>query len=378
MVHAMLAAENAMKVMPCIKATHAAVFTCVLCFAGSTMFAEKTGDYFREDQNIPTGTVAISLPFAYYPSVNKMEVAIQLTDELIRKANGGNRRGPTPRQILVLVRDRKADQKVAQGKVTLDARGCGRALFGVPDFPDGEYRVEYVIGKHTVVSPRTFKRIHFPFEKTHYGEDHTVCPPFTPVQVNGASVEIVGRRYTLNGFGLFDSVRSLGRELLSSPVTLVGKTVDGKPIVWSKPTVSGKALHQDQAVFKGSVTSPQLHVESRAVIAEDGCATVTLRFLPGTDKTPIESLTLVVPLKDKETPLFHYISDNAMRFNYAGKTPRGGKITLACSVYHTSTGGWHAKHAKLMLKSTRRHIISWSVCTIQTSSIFRMQSCLRA
>ena len=70
-----------------------------------------------------------------------------------------------------------------------------------------------------------------------------------------------------------------------------------------------------------------MQVESQAVIGEDGCAEVKLRFEPGEDKTPIESPKLVVPLKDKETPLFHDIADNAMRFNYAGKTPRGGNIT---------------------------------------------------
>jgi len=293
----------------------------LLSFTGSVSFAEETCDYFREDQNIPTGKVATSLPFAYYPSVNKMEVAMQLTDELVRKAGT-----PTPREARVLVRDKAAGRKVVEGAVPLDAQGRGRALFDVPDLSDGEYRVEYVIGKHTVVSPKTFKRVHFPFEKTQYGDDHRVYPPFTPVRVSGAAVEVVVRRYTLNGFCLFDSVQSLGRELLASAVTLVGTTTDGKPIAWSKGSVAGKAAHEDEAVFQGVVASPQLRVESEASIGEDGCTNVTLRFLPGADKTPIRSLKLVVPLKDKEAPLFHYIADNAMRFNYAGKTPRGGTI----------------------------------------------------
>jgi len=314
-----------------MKGISSVALTCVLYLAGSAALAGKTGDYFREDQNIPTGAVARSLPFAYYPSVNKMEVAMQLTDELVRKAGGAR-----PREARVLVRDTKTGKKVAEGRVPLDGKGCGRSLFDVPDFPDGEYRVEYVIGKHTVVSPRTFRRIHFPFEATRYAEDHTVCPPFTPVQVDGASVQVVGRRYTLNGFCLFDSARSLGRELLASPVALVGTTVDGARIAWAKPVVSGRAVHPDEAVFEGSVVSPQVRVESRAVIGEDGCAKVTLRFLPGRDKTPMESLSLVVPLRDKETPLFHYIADNAMRFNYAGTTPRGGKIAW----YREPWDGW--------------------------------------
>ena len=57
--------ENVVKATLQVKRTPTVVLTCVLFCAGSTVFAEKTGDYFREDQNIPTSTVATSLPFAY-------------------------------------------------------------------------------------------------------------------------------------------------------------------------------------------------------------------------------------------------------------------------------------------------------------------------
>jgi hypothetical protein len=218
----------------------------------------------------------------------------------------------------------------------LSDEGHGRSLLEVPDFPDGEYSVQYTIGRHKVVSPKQFKRIHFPFETTSYGEEHKVYPPFIPVKVEGTSVEVVGRSYSLNAFCLFDSVESLGRELLISPITLVGTTVDGKEFVWSKGTLSGKAMHEDEAVFKGTVSCPQIRVQSQAVIGKDGCAEVKLRFEPGQDETAIEVLKLVVPLRDKETPLFHYIADNAKRFNYAGRTLRGGKIKW----YRENWDGW--------------------------------------
>ena len=313
-----------------------AVFVGTLYLAGAAALAEKTGDYFREDQNIPIGSVAASLPFAYYPSVNKLDVALQLTDDLLDKAKGGDRGASAPREVRVLVRKAKTGEAVATGVVPLAGERHGRALLDVPDLSDGEYCVQYTMGKHEVVSPKRFKRVHFPFEETNYGEEHKVYPPFVPVEVEGNSVTVVGRRYRLNAFCLFDRVESLGRELLASPVTLAGRTVDGKEIAWSGGTVSGKAAHEDEAVFNGMVSCPQIRVRSRAVIGEDGCTEVTLRFEPGEDKTPIEVLTLMVPLKDKEAPLLHYIADNAMRFNYAGRTPRGGKIKW----YGESWDGW--------------------------------------
>jgi RNA polymerase sigma factor (sigma-70 family) len=342
---ALLMKENIMRAMLWKKVEAAAAVVAALCIVGSVVWAANTGgsqeglegvregQFFRETRNLPKHTgLEKSLPFAYYPSVNKLDVAIQLTDVLIGKAGGS-----VPAKVSVLVRDKRTGKRAAGGSVPLDRGGYGRSLIDLPDLPDGEYSVEYTIGQHKEISPKPFKRIHFAFEKTHHGVEHKVYPPFTPVKVNGASLEVVGRRYRLNGFCLFDSIESLGRELLAAPVRLVGTTADGRKIVFSRGTVSGKAVYEDEAAFRGSISSPEIKVESRALIGEDGCAEVKIKFLPGDTKTRIGSLKLVVPLKDKEMPLFHYIADNAMRLNYVGKTPRGGKIKWG---YASWEKGW--------------------------------------
>jgi hypothetical protein len=45
------------------------------------------------------------------------------------------------------------------------------------------------------------------------GVSHEIYPPFTPIQTAGSEVSVVLRKYRLNGFGLWDSVLSQGKEL---------------------------------------------------------------------------------------------------------------------------------------------------------------------
>ena len=292
------------------------------------------------------------LPYAYYPSRNQMEVAIELSPELLAKARGGDAATPAPKEIRVRVLDIKSGNEVAVGTVPLDGQARGQAVFSVPDLPAGEYAVEYLIGKHLERSPKTFKRFHFPFEKTAFGQSHEVYPPFTPVQVAGRKVSVVDRTYTVNAQGLFDSVVSQGRELLAASMRLVAETADGKRIDWKtswlSSGVAGKVLYPDEAVFVCETRSEISNLKSQITIQEDGCAKVEMTLTPdprnlnpppSTPRPPpvvLSRLWLEIPLKDAEVPLFHYSADNGMRFNYAGRTPRGGKIEW----YSEAWDGW--------------------------------------
>ncbi|MEI6425524.1 MAG: hypothetical protein WCP55_25150, partial [Lentisphaerota bacterium] len=122
------------------------------------IFAEQVGEYFREEQNIgkmcnglggsTVSIMAAKLPYAYYPSKNKMEVAIELSPELLKKA------GTHPESVEVQVIAVQTGQQCATVKVLLDKKSQGQGVFDIPDLPDGEYAVEYVIGKHVERSPK--------------------------------------------------------------------------------------------------------------------------------------------------------------------------------------------------------------------------------
>jgi len=309
--------------------------------------------------------LARRLPFAYYPSRNQMEVAIELSPELLAKA----RAGTDPLDVVgVRILDAQTDRLMATGAVPLDNQSRGQAIFDVPDLPDGEYAVEYTIGQHAERSPKTFERIHFPFEQTSYGQTHKVYPPFTPVQVHGKTVSIVDRTYTVNAQGLFDSVVSMNRELLAAPMRLVATDTDGKPVIWqtnkSQSGVEGRALHPDEAVFHTSTSGVHIRINSKVTVQEDGCAQIDMTLSPvaNSDAPPtLNSLAIEIPLQDAEVPLFHYVADNGMRFNYAGHTPRGGRIAW----YHEPWDGWVPQRWRVAESGTDDGVIWTSANTRQ-------------
>lgn len=278
--------------------------------------------------------LAPKLPYAYYPSRNQIEVAFELSPELKEKA--GLKPGEQLKEAGVRIINPGNGKVVATSKLALDAAGRGQKIFSLPDLPDGEYAVEYEIGTYRERSPKTFQRIHFPFEKTNYGITHEVFPPFEPVRLlDETTVKVVGRQYRINGFGCLDSVRSLDRELLAAPIKLVGQT-EGEILTWKDSSVSGKVLFEDEAVFTASTSSQQLQVKTRSIINEDGCIRVEMDLLPGKEKKMIDFLSLEIPLLEKEVPLFHFVADNGMRFNYAGPTPGKGSIQW----YWEKWDGW--------------------------------------
>jgi len=284
--------------------------------------------YYHEERHVgkDISELVSKLPFAYYPSIRKLEVAL-LAPQAPRSG-----KGPTRADVKVIAL--AGGRVVARGSVPLDSAGRGQQLIDLPDLPDGEYAVEYVFGPRTVRSPKTFRRVHFPWEGNRLGVDHKVYPPFTPVEVRGQTVGIVGRTYRLNGFGLFDSVVSRGRELLAGPMRIVCQTAGGRA-KWGPAQVRGERRHDDQAVFTCRRECPAVKIASAVTIEEDGCATIRLRMSPGPGPARIDKMWIEIPLKDAEAPLFHFAAANGMRLNYGGRTPRGHDIR-----WDLKTQGW--------------------------------------
>jgi hypothetical protein len=79
------------------------------------------------------------------------------------------------------------------------------------------------------------------------GLEETVVPPYTPVQVSGNRVQILGRSVRFNRFALPESITSNGHEILASPVQFVVETETGSPR-WQ--TVRLRRVKQNEAVVE--------------------------------------------------------------------------------------------------------------------------------
>ncbi len=189
----------------------------------------------------------------------------------------------------------------------------------------GEYEVQFTLMglPEPVTVSRPLVRESFEWEGNTLGITNEIYPPFEPVTVKGRDVSVVLRRYTMNGFGLWDKVVTLDRDILDGPVTLRYTTAAGEG-KWGKRTVElDKAASTPQkAVFRATAASAPVTVKTVSTIEMDGCMRVDMTLMPGDRPAEITRLWIDIPIKDKEAPLFHEVSDY-MRKNFSGYTPAG-------------------------------------------------------
>jgi hypothetical protein len=189
----------------------------------------------------------------------------------------------------------------------------------------GEYEVHFSLNglSEPVTITKSFERRSFVWEGNALGITNEIYPPFEPVTVNGKDVAVVLRRYSMNGFGLWDKVVTKGRDILAGPITLRYSTARGEG-KWRRRAVAldQAASTPQHAVFTAVADSDEVCVRATSTIEMDGCMKVEMALLPGKSPSAIERLWLDIPLKDREAPLFHEISDY-IRKNFSGYAPKG-------------------------------------------------------
>jgi len=209
----------------------------------------------------------------------------------------------------------EAGTELINEKVTWEGTRAVRE-FKLPDLPDGTYTLTFVLHGYNEPFVRTFRRIRFPFEGNRLGITKKVYPPFEPVRVAGRNVDVVLRSYRAGDLGLWDSVRSLGKEMLAAPISL---KADGRVVRGSVRLVESD---DQKAVYEGSAATPAVSLKTRCTTEYDGCMKVELELLPGTEKRELKELRLDIPVKDDLAPLWH-VCTSGLRANPTGSTPKG-------------------------------------------------------
>ncbi len=136
--------------------------------------------------------------------------------------------------------------------------------------------------------------------------EETVVAPYTPVEVNGSTVRVLGREVRLGDHGLPRSIRTFfaptmtrltteGRELLAAPVRLDVTTAQGRVLPWTGSGPRFTSRREGEAVWEDHARAEGLALDVRAEMEFDG--TIEFQVALSADRpVPLQDVSLEIPL----------------------------------------------------------------------------------
>lgn len=247
----------------------------------------------------------------YYPGFDKAAV------RMIFKS------GMRVESVKVFVSGKDGSKTVAEAKRAMEFH---RVLLPVGAEP-GEYSFGLEL-KVKNADAKVFENIckvtkrKFEWENNSLGKDKIVIPPFTPIKAAGPSVEVLNRIHKANAAGLWDSLEIKGREQLAGPMRWEC-VVDGKTQTWKGGTPSVKVVDNGHGAraLASTTSDGGVTLDSDLYFEYDGFYWAKMR-IAGVANKRVERLTLMIPLKNEESPMFHVVADT-IRSNPAGNIPAG-------------------------------------------------------
>ncbi|NLB17277.1 MAG: hypothetical protein GX825_00715, partial [Syntrophomonadaceae bacterium] len=127
------------------------------------------------------------------------------------------------------------------------------------------------------------------------GLDDEVSFPYTPVQVNGHTVSVLGRDIKFNSTGLPESVICFGNELLADPCKLVIESSKGQ-INWGEGTIHQTAKIPAYVSMTSENTASDLEFNSDWKVEYDGCISLSMR-LKAAKSIDLKNIRIEIPFK---------------------------------------------------------------------------------
>lgn len=276
---------------------------------------------FGPAYNMKEELLSRSCQMAFYPYLdNKLVIAADLSTY----ANAAEVAGVKSAKIEVT--PRTGGKPFAVSTLTFSPKQYAENSVVMPSLKAGQYSARMILDNGMKTSPMTFEKVELPWEHNKLGVSDKIYYPFEPLTVSGKDVKLSSQRvYAMNGFGLFDRVVSEGKDLLNGPVTLKLETASGMQS-WKFEDGKFISAKPNIAEYEATADGGALKVRTKSSIEFDGCAKVEMDLLPGSKPEEVKRMWIEIPYKDSETPLMHTVQMCGMRWNYSGKTPRGGKI----------------------------------------------------
>ncbi len=282
-----------------------------------------------------------SVGITVHPSFNRIQVGLDV-GMLVGDPDGKDKDAVSDKAVVILSRDGQELDKAEVTFVPTNKVYNKAQVFTLKEMPAGEYQVSVVFNKHADPIVKKYKRITFPWEGTHLGVTDKIYPPFTPVVAGPSNTAVVCRNYGVGQLGLWNSIKSMDKELLSSPIVVKlksemldvkSKTSDVKSEREEILSGSAKLVKSTpmSAVYEAEAKHPAVTVKSVCTTEIDGAMKVELTLLPpaattnSQQPTILNSLVLDIPLKDDMMPLWHACT-TALRVNPMGETPKGTDV----------------------------------------------------
>ena len=251
-----------------------------------------------------SGESATDFFFSYYPSLNLI---------------GFKLNGKLSETKLKFIVSNLAGKKIATKTFNVNTNEI-TDKFTIPSLTDGKYQLICNIvknGKTIKTLKRNFLRHKFDWENNKIGITSKVYPPFKPLKVSGRKVSMVLRDYEINDFGLLNSIKAKGKELLAQPMAYV---IDGK---WLKSQGDFSQKSADKVVFKSEDRAAEFMLKTTSSIEYDGCIKIETTLVPLKKNATVRKLYLDIPLKSNDIRLMHIIKSDTIRTNPAIKVPAG-------------------------------------------------------
>lgn len=144
------------------------------------------------------------------------------------------------------------------------------------------------------------------------GTEETVTAPYTPLRVDGATVDCLGRQVRFGPQGLPVSIRANGTELLAGPVAFQVHGPSGAAAF--RGAVRPVSASAAKAVFDADSSNGAFRLAIRSTMEFDGGIGVQVELTPTRD-AELSDLTLDIPLRPEAVP---YTSGMGMN---GGKRP---------------------------------------------------------
>jgi len=273
----------------------------------------------------PKGDLAWA--FAYWPSYGVAKTSVDTNFFGIKDQLGG----ASAFQVYVTPRAKEPTNVpvLAEGRVRIENKRADMILKKL-DLPEGDYRATLNVfgadGK-TVVDTRSvdFVRRHYEWEGNTLGEEDKVLPPFEPIKVEGNTLKVWGREYTVGADCLPSKIVAAGgagaEDILTAPIRLRA-TSGGKELDTRLGRIGVDAGPARVRLSAGGKTQNPLYAAD-ASLEFDGWYQVKLTVPPAQGDAAVDRLSLHVPLwKDADT-LYVQRAGDGRRGNYFGALPKG-------------------------------------------------------